>query len=200
MNYAGPKRRGGHPLKYPLTKRARALVAEKYRPLRRDSGRAEIAAELGVPKWVITRWAREMGLARVKEPFWTDDELAYLEANLGRVSWRRMAKRLGRTMASVQIKAKRSGLNVAAVDASTARDLAVLLDVDSHRVIWWIQRGWLAATRDCKGGAYRFTERALREFLRDHGHALDLSRVNAAWLMRIAFGESRSSPSDPRLR
>lgn len=133
----------------------------------------------------------------MKEPFWSEADLAYLHAHVGKVAFRRIAKKLGRSIDSVKLKAKRSGIHVSRMDAGNASDLAVLLGVDRHRILHWIERGWLEASRDVKGGVLRFTDSAIRSFLRDHGYALDLSRVEPAWLMRMAFGESEWR-GDPR--
>lgn len=186
MNFSGPTRRGGVPQKYVLTPEIRERILRDYK----SDGATGIADDLGVPKWRVQRWAAEIGLSRTKEPFWSEDEIEYLREHYGRMSNLKIAKHLGRTKAAVHLKAKRLSIRGWAKDASCSRDLAILLGVDDHRVLRWIERGWLDASQDCPGGVWRFSDKALRAFLRDHGYALDLSRVEAGWLMELAFGKS----------
>lgn len=186
MNFAGPNRSGGVPQKYTLTAELRERILRDYQ----TDGASSIADEYGLPKWRVQRWATELGLARTKEPFWSESEIEYLREHYGRVSNRKIAKHLGRTVTAVHLKAKRLAIRGWAKDAHCSRDLAILLGVDDHRVLKWIERGWLDAEQNCPGGVWKFTDKALRAFLRDHGYSIDLSRVEPGWLMGLAFGAS----------
>ena len=182
----GPNRRGGVPQKYFLSDAIRERIQRDYQ----TEGGIQIAADFGLPRWKVARWAFDLGVSRVKEPFWSPNEVEYLREHYGRISNRRIAKHLGRTIAAVHLKAKRMSIHSWQTDVYCAGDLGVILGVDRNRVLTWIERGWLEAEQEQRNGVWKFTDKALRTFLRDHGYSIDLSRVDAGWLMQLAFGAS----------
>lgn len=192
-NFAGPRRRGGLAQKYHLTDEIRAVLLREY-----DSRNVRaLAARFGLPAWVVSKWAGQLGVRRTKEPRWSEADLAYLRTNLSRVGWVGLAKHLGRTVVSVQLKARRLAICKSA-DGFTQRGLAQLLGVDDHKVARWIDWGWLSAGRRSTdrvpvqgGDIVRITEAAVRRFCRDHGEEIDLRRVDRQWFMALAFGEPR---------
>lgn len=80
---------------------------------------------------------------------WTDEEITYLEDNVGvtRVSY--IAKKLGRTTCSIELKMKRLGISETKTAAGliTANQLGKILKVDTHAVTWWIKEKGLKSTK-----------------------------------------------------
>jgi hypothetical protein len=194
VNFAGSNRRGGQPRKYVLTDAIREALLAEYQ----SHNSRELAARFGVPAWWIRHRAAELGVARTKEPRWSETDLDYLRANVHRTGWKRLATRLGRTIVAVKLKAKRLHLLKVAGDGYTAHRLAGLIGCDGHKVDRWIARGMLAATRrqtdrvSVQGGdAWLITDRAVREFLRDYPEEIDLRSVDRDWLFGVAFGPPR---------
>jgi hypothetical protein len=82
-----------------------------------------LSEELGFPRSVIRRRAQILGVARTKERPWSEKEVAYLEANLHRLSLAVLARNLGRSVTAVALKAKRLGIKKKD-EGYTARSLA----------------------------------------------------------------------------
>ena len=69
-------------LKYPFTPAMDDEVRRAYGLFLDEGNRKAIgacAAKLQLPKWMVTRRAALLGLARVKEPAWSDEEVEILE-------------------------------------------------------------------------------------------------------------------------
>lgn len=186
--------RGGRRQRYWLTPNSRTLILARY------DGRSETIDELvrrlGVPRWRVRRWAYELGLCRPnsKQPDWTDGDLGYLEAMIGRMSIKAIAKKLGRTETAVMVKAKRLGVRKSG-DGYTLRALCEGLGCDHHKVQRWIAAGWLRGSRrqservEAQGGdMWYFTALAIRQLVRDHPLEVDPRRVDWVWLVDILSG------------
>jgi hypothetical protein len=113
------KHRGGIRQKYVLSEHGRQLLLNMY-----DGTPACIdllVQRVGAPRWKIKKWASELGLARQKEPRWTEQDEDHLRRNLHRSSLADIAKYLHRTKTAV--------------------------GCDHHKVQKWIERGWLTGRR-----------------------------------------------------
>lgn len=198
-----PKRRGGYPQKYHLTEERREVLLQLY-----DScNRGQIAKRFGVPVWCVSKWARELGVGRSKEPRWTSDELDYLESHVSRTSWTAMAKKLGRSKFAVQIKAKRLGLRKLWTEGLTKCQVARAFGIDDHRVRKWIDYGWLKARRrrtdrtaENGGDAWLILEPDLRRFIAMHPEEIDLRRIaDKTWFIDLLVGELRIERAQTRV-
>ncbi|OFW99257.1 MAG: hypothetical protein A3E78_11765 [Alphaproteobacteria bacterium RIFCSPHIGHO2_12_FULL_63_12] len=192
MNSAGPRRHGGTPKKYHLTDERRELIVRLYDGCNRSS----LAARLGVPDWVVTRWARQLGVARTKEPRWTPEDLDYLERGISRHSWAAMAKHLRRSKIAVQLKAKRLGLRKLSTEGLTQNQVAFAFGVERRKVHRWIQMEWLRARRRRSdrtaangGDAYLIFEADLRRFIAMHPDEIELRRIaDKQWFIDLLVG------------
>ena len=192
MNFAGPRRRGGSPQKYELTDERRETIIRLYDSCNRRS----LAAKFGVPAWVVGRWARELGVARTKEPRWTPEQLDYLERQVSRTSWVAMAKRLGRSKVAMKLMAKRLGLRKMWTEGLTQNQVAIAFGVDSHCVRRWITMEWLRVRRRrtertaANGGdAYLILEADLRRFVALHPEEIELRRIaDKQWFIDLLVG------------
>ncbi len=187
------KRRGGLPQKYHLTDERQEILLRLY-----DScNRRQIAERIGVPAWCVSRWARQLGIGRCKEPRWTGAELDYLERHISRTSWAAMARKLGRSKLAVQIKAKRLGLRKLWTEGLTKCQVARAFGIDDHRVRKWIDYGWLNARRRrtdrtaaSGGDAWLILEPDLRRFIAMHPEEIDLRRIaDKTWFIDLLVGE-----------
>lgn len=185
------------PLKYHLNDYQRNILLERY-----DACRGNISSLMrhfpGVPRWRVRKWAAEMGLARVKEPRWSADDLAFLKDSLGVLTVKQIAKRLGRTETAVKVKAKRLHISVRLSDGYTLRGLCEGLGVDHHKVERWVDRGWLRGrrigtdrTKTQLGDIWQFTDRNIYELVRDHPGEIDPRRVEWLWLVDILISHGR---------
>src|SRR5208283_4730935 len=132
-----------------LTGEVEALIREQYDT--RVRGRAaEIAAQLGWPKWAVNRLARTLGLAKhyAAERKWKSEEMAYLYRWNGKRSARWIAKKIGRSETSIILKFKRMGLSRAVREGYTQRELARCFGVDDHVVARWVRLKWIKGVRD----------------------------------------------------
>lgn len=183
---------GGRRQKYVLDERGRRLILEKY------DGTSAAIDELmryfpGYPRYIIRKWASQLGLARQKEPYWTEEDEAYLERNLHRKSLGDIARYLGRTKTAVRLKAKRLGVNKTQ-EGYTMRGLLMGLGMTSHhRVHYWIEKGWIKATRRQSERSenvdiWLFTDGAIRDFIKNHPQEVDPRRADWLWLVDILVG------------
>jgi hypothetical protein len=190
---------GGLRQKYFLDEPGRRLILAKY------DGRTEVIDELAerlkVPRWVVMRWARGLGLTRRKEPPWTQEEMNYLERYLHKTSIASIAKHLGRTQTAVQAKAKRLGASKTQ-EGYTMSGLCLGLGCDEKTVKKWIERGWLRGQRrktertEGQGDIWYFSDAAIRELVRKHPEEIDPRRADWLWLVDVLLGGLGPLPGD----
>src|SRR6266702_4544732 len=205
---------GGQPQKYFLTEEGRALILARY-----DSQTATITwlaeqlstPETSIPRWQVRKWAKDLGIARVKEPPWSEAEVSYLRNSVRRFGLKKIAKALGRTETSVKIKAKRLGIRkLVTGDGYTMRAVCRGLSVDHHQVERWLTNEWFWGERReshrqgrQRGDIWYFTSDAIRELVRQHPEEIDLRRVDRDFFIEVLLGppqamDARSAPALPR--
>lgn len=183
---------GGRRQRWVLDDRGRRLLLEGY------DGRSEtidrLARQLGAPRWRVKHWASALGLARQKEPRWSEAERDYLSEHLHRQSVAAIARHLGRSVCAVKLQAKRMGV-VKSGEGYTLRALELALGVDHHKIQRWVADGWLRGTRrqtertDVQGGdMWLFTDAAIRELVRRHPQEIDPRRADWLWLVDVLVG------------
>jgi hypothetical protein len=178
------------PQKYVLDEPGRRLLLARY------DGKSEtideLAKRLAVPRTIVKYWAREIGLARRKEPRWTPEDEAYLECNLHRSSLADIAKKLGRTKTAVKLKAKRIGVNKCGQAGYTMRGLCMGLGCDHKQVERWLERGWIKGTRRhterAQHDVWYFSDAAIRRFVMQHPQEVDQRRFDWLWVVDILTG------------
>jgi hypothetical protein len=152
-----------------------------------------LSQKIGCPRWAIKKRAQILGLARTKEKPWSEKEVSYLEMNLHRLSLAVLARRLGRSITAVALKAKRLGIKKSD-EGYTARSLAQALGVDDHKVVHWIRLGLLRASRRNSGrprDLYLITDRAVKRFVCTYPTEFDLRRVEQVWFIDLLAGIRR---------
>ena len=177
--------------KYHFDQVSDSLIKERY-----DS-RSEtidwLAQRLGYPEWAIKKRAQILGLTRTKEKPWSEKETAYLESNLHRLSMAVLARKLGRSVTAVALKAKR--LSIRKTDEGyTARSLAQAFGVDDHKVVRWVEMGLLKASRRNSGkprDMYYISDQEVKRFVTTYPTQFDLRRVEQVWFIDLLAGIRR---------
>jgi hypothetical protein len=153
-----------------------------------------LSDKLGFPRWVIKKRAQILGVARTGERKpWSEREIAYLEANLSRLSLAVLAKKLERSLTAVALKAKRLGIKKSD-EGYTARSLAQAFGVDDHKVVRWVRLGLLKASRRNSGrprDMYLITDNEVRRFVCTYPTEFDLRRVDQVWFIDLLGGIRR---------
>ncbi len=157
------------------------------------------AAELGWPHHVLVHRASQLGIARVKEKPWTNEELAALRewAHFSPAQiWMRFKRRgFKRTEASIACMRKKSqAFKIAPWYSATS--LALLMGVDAHMVTNnWLPKGlkfiWKGSKRRAQwqGGDVRlFHQKEIRRFFIEHPEEIDLLKVDKYWFLEMITG------------
>lgn len=212
----GSRRRttGGHPQKYFLNDFGRELILARY-----DSQTETISwlaeqlstPEHPVPRWQVRKWAKDLGVARLKEPPWSEAEVSFLRNSVRRSGLKKIAKALGRSETSVKIKAKRLGIRkLVTGDGYTMRAICRGLGADHHQVQKWLNNGWFWGERResrrrgrQRGDIWYFTAEAIQELVRQHPEEIDLRRVDRDFFIEALLGppqtiDERAAPAFPK--
>lgn len=196
-----PRHRGRRARYGGLTPERAAWLRTHYRPDGLGRGwTGRLARRLGVPTWRLVRWAATLGLTTPptdRRP-WTATDDAHLEARLsaGR-SLEVVARELHRSVTACAVRAKRQQISLRSCrPGMSARQVALAMGVDAHKVTRWIERGHLRATRlgtartpGQGGDEWVITEQEIRRFLREHPTDYHLRQVDHFWFLGIVFGE-----------
>lgn len=150
-----------------------------------------VAAILGVPRWVVQRRARDLGLVKPKEKPWSISDVNYLETYRHTMPIKTLARKLGRSVEAVVKKSTQLGYRKNGV-GYTEGSLAAALGVSTFWVGNRIKRGLLHArvrgterTPQQGGDMYLITDRDLIAFLRDHTFEIDLRKVDQVWFLDL---------------
>ena len=152
-----------------------------------------LSQRLGFPRWVIKRRAQALGLARAKEKPWSEKEITYLETNLHRLSVAVLAKKLGRSVTGVALKAKRLGIKKSD-EGYTARSLAQAFGIDDHKIVRWVELGLMHASRrnsERPNDMYLIPDREVKRFVCTYPTEFDLKRVEQVWFIDLLAGVGR---------
>jgi len=183
------------PKKYDWTPERDTLLRRRYDV--RVKGRSiTIAAELGWPKWVIVKRARELGLSRTKEAVWTDEQKQFLRENMGRRTTHWLFLHLPaprRTETAIINELRRLKLRRRSVRAGFhLGQLEQLLGADHKMIETWAKAGFIRVeTRGYRTSrdTWCVSPDAVLEFLRKHRDLYDLRRVDQETFLSIVFGD-----------
>jgi len=165
------------------------------------------------PRWYISRIAREMGLAKVKEPDWTAAEEAYVFDNYPKMGLKALRRGLikngmfHRSTTAIWLKIRRLGLYSSDDDGFTMRGLQNFLwgGQEQHHIITrWINQGWLKAKRRGTlrkpgkqgGDTWYFDPEWVRAFIINHPEEIDLRLVDAPAFIRLIAGDNLTMPAN----
>jgi hypothetical protein len=187
IDQVGAKRThgGGNPQKYILNERGRHLMLLLY-----DGTSAridELQRRLGVPRYLVRRWATQMRLTHSRGGSrWRKEDIAYLEKHINTKTLAEIAEHLCRTEESVRTKAYLLGLLER--DAYTLKDVYDGLGSSFTTATKWIDRGWLKGTRRDETSNWYFSDKQIKDFLRAHPYEIDIRRVDQLWFLDLCLG------------
>lgn len=186
--------RGGLRQKYVLDDVGRRLLHEQY------DGRTETIdhlmkthfTPLGIPRQKVKAWACQLGLARQKEPRWSEKDEAYLERHLYKKSLGAIARQLGRTKTAISLRAKKLGL-CKTQEGYTMRGLCLGLGCDHKAVTRWLEADWLKGARrqserTARGDIWYFSDKNIRDFIANHPGEVDPRHADWLWLVDVLLG------------
>lgn len=145
---------------------------------------------LGVPRKVVYRWAKQLGLKQRGTRAWTEKDTFYLESNLHRLSMDELMKRLDRTEAAIVQKAQQLGLSKIQ-DGYTLNSLVAALGVHHRTIERWIAKGWLRGKRRQtvrERDVWYFSDNAIRDFIRRHPEEVKPTKADWLWLVDVLTG------------
>lgn len=124
---------------------------------------------------------------------WRPEEAAYLREKLGTVSLFWIAKKVGHSVCSVVLQARRLGLSTRFSEGYNISNLVEVFGLSHTRIESWARRGLLGKAHGKGHGldgaiGIRFKEEAVMRFIRKHPSEYDLSRVDQIWFKAMLFG------------
>ena len=188
---ARPKR------KYNPTPVIDACIADAYRRQRQGDRRAVklTSAKLGWPAHAVSKRASELGLVRIKERPWSPEEERII-FRFGHLPYSAMQRKLAesgfaRSRTAVAVKATRLRIK-SNLEGYSATSLAAAFGVDSHKVLGWISRGLLEASRrgTCRrpeqgGDTWWISRDQVKRFIMRCPEEIDLARVEKFWFLDL---------------
>jgi len=183
--------------KYCPTAAIDALIADAYRQQRQGDRRAikSISGKLGWPAYAVSKRAAELGLVRVKERAWSPEEERII-FRFGHLPYSGMQRKLAgagfeRSRAAIAVKATRLRIK-SNLEGYSATALATAFGVDSHKVLLWIGRGLLEASRrgTCRrpeqgGDTWWISRDQVKRFVMRCPEEIDLARVEKFWFLDL---------------
>jgi len=187
--------------KYFLSEDEKVLIGRLYDGKTTSLNKIMRLLDHHYPRWYVQRKAREMGLARTKEPDWSAKEVEYLHKNFpskGFVAIQNGLKRLNggvlRSVTAIVLKKKRENINKRS-DGFTMRMVEDLLGADHHKIEAWVNKGWLKDGRKgtlripVQGGdMHHFEAENLRDFVINYWGEIDLRRVEKFYFIQLVAG------------
>jgi hypothetical protein len=150
-----------------------------------------IAARSRIPKARLKEEARKHGWrSQTDRRPWIAAEVEFLAEKLGTLSTTQIARRLHRSVPSIQLQARRMERSVRVRNGYNISDLAEVFGVYHARVESWARRGLLGGPsgHGGHGGNIRFAATRVLRFIKKHTSEYDLGRVDQEWFKSMLFG------------
>ena len=148
------------------------------------------------PTWSwysIKKRAAVLALCRPKARPWSDTEVNHLLWSLdGNASLELIARRLGRTVASVRKKLEDLGYTAESLGGYKVKEVAEMVSVPPARVQYWVTEKLLLT----KGG--RITESSFSKFLADHPKKVPFETLGLdmqSWLRDMGYRAEEREPN-----
>lgn len=161
----------------------------------------DLANKTGIPRWRLSKHAREMGIIakQKKEPLWTEREIKILQSSahltLDRIQINLKKAGFKRTAQGIFIKRKRMRF-IANLNGQSATSVAMCFGVDSKVVTRWIKKGWLKAKRRgtnrtaIQGGdLWWIKDKWIKDFIISSVAVIDIRKIDKYWLIDLITGE-----------
>ena len=200
--------------KYFPTEQELAIVREHYDGTSLQINKIFRLIGRKYPRWYVGRMARDMGLAKIKEPDWTADEEAYVIEHYPKMGLKALRRAMiangmtPRSTTAINLKLKRLGAHASADDGFSLRALERFLfagQEQHHTIRAWIEKGWLKAKRRGTlrlarqgGDIWYVSPEWLRSFILHHPEEIDLRLVDPAPFIRLVAGDNLYLPAQCR--
>lgn len=211
--------------KYELTPEIEKRLSELYElgilSKKNISKFSALARETGVPKFQLTRWARELGFVTIGERIWTEEEIKLLD-EIGYLSvytiWKKFREHgFNRTETAIKVMRKRRLVHQASPYFSV-NAVAKLFGVDSHLVRGWTVKGLLRfvlkgvrqneASSKPRGDVRLIHKDWIYDFIVNHPHVFNIRKVDQLWFLHIvtkgavplSYSDDKSVRSDIQKR
>jgi site-specific recombinase XerD len=191
------------PMKHPFTPEMDEVIFETYRTATGKSQVADLAKKFGIPRWAVSKRARNIGAyeIREKEPNWGEEDLNILKENAHKTPERIqiVLKRAGfqRSIAGIILKRKRLRL-LQDLEGMAATTLAKQMGVDIKTITGWIGKEWLKAekrgtnrTERQGGDQWYILKDDIRQFITDYASVIDIRKVDKIWLVEMLTQEGQ---------
>ena len=182
-NYCIPcrRKRTGNRKKWFFTEAQDELIRKHYDP--RVQGRVtDISEKLKMPRWVVSRRAKALGLicARTRKE-WTKEEDDLLRESAGEKPVELIRKELGRSRNSVINRIKRLGLSRAVVYCGyTLRELEQCFGIGHHAIERWVAKGYMKKRLNDRN-EWNISDTTILNFIICFPAEYDLRRVDQVW-------------------
>ena len=180
--------------KYPLTQEAKAILREHYKP--RTPGAIRTCVEkLGWSREAVVRAAKKLGLTRETRIRWTPEQDAFLMMHAGErtavwIEGQMRRRGLGcRSVGAIKTRFKELEISYRVTNGYTMKEIAECFGVCDELVRKWVAKGLLQTKwqpRD-ERDRVRFTDAAIREFVKNHPQEYSLARVDQLWFLGLVF-------------
>ena len=186
--------------KYKPSAEIDGTIREAYRKQRSGDRSAlrKVSREIGWTRDAVCKRGAELGVARIKERPWSQAEEDILE-RFGQMTPSGIRRQLGiggfqRSIGAIQVKLQRNRVKQN-LDGYSACKLADAFGVDVHKVLLWIRRGLLRATRrgtervvsqGCD--IFWIPRREVKRFVLRAPEEIDLARVEKIWFLDLLTG------------
>jgi len=194
--------------KYVITPEMHIKIKQIYQTMTGNGEVRDLAAEFGLPRCKITRYAIKQGwIARQKkEPDWSERELKIL-SNSAHLCPERIQKNLkiagfSRSATGIVLKRKRMRF-LSNLKGHSARNVAECFGVDETCISGWIKKGYMKAGRrgtkrtSRQGGDQWFIkDKWIRDFVVNYTAVIDFRKIDKYWITDLlAGGEIGTGPS-----
>jgi hypothetical protein len=172
------------PEAYEIAKEARAANALKLEALIRKLQRKTRRRRRDCAFFLLRQIARTP-----RQQVWTEDEIDRVRELALSLTSEAIAAKIGRSAAAVRCMCKRQRIRLREVrcDFFSLNSLAAEMRVRRVEVNYWIDQGWLEATRmeQSKVLTYKITPEALEQCLRVHRDQLLKRNVRSSTIIRV---------------
>ena len=186
--------------KYVITPEMHDRIKSVYQSVTGRGQVNELAREIGLPRWKVSRYAMHQGLIPVqkKEPDWNEKELGILErsAHFSPERIQENLKKAGYRRSCTGILLKRRRMRfLKNIAGHSSRSVAECFGVDDKSVTRWIAKGWLKARRrgtartEAQGGDHWYIiDKWIRDFCINYVAVIDFRKVDKYWLTDLLAG------------
>jgi hypothetical protein len=156
-----------------------------------------LAKKFGIPRWVITRRAGQLGIRKIlkKESAWTPQELRILKHHTYKQpeTIQRQLRNSGyeRSIQGIVLKRKRMRF-LSNMEFETAHSLSECLGVDEKSITRYIKKGLLKARRrgtkrtlNQGGDHWMIKNKDIRHFIINNVSILDFRKIDRFWLVDL---------------